>query len=88
MGNTFLLPEGTLAVVRGDDQAVMSSMKGISLNLVTLLHEILYQLQDGVIVELHAQEGGAIQVVHEQKINMDQLIIKRYELVFEASRLE
>lgn len=75
MGNTFILPEGVLLAANRDDRAAMSNMKGVSLNLATLSCEILYQLQDGVITELCTQEGPTIQVLHEKKINMDQLNI-------------
>lgn len=59
MDNPFVLTEGALAVASEGDQAMMSSMKGGGLNLAALPREILYQLQDGVIVELRAQEGRA-----------------------------
>lgn len=67
---------------------MISSMKYIGLNLAALLCKILYQLQGGVIVECCAQEGQAIQVLHEQKINMDQLNIQRDVLVAQANGLE
>lgn len=80
MGNAFILPEGALAAENEDDWAVMSNMKGVGL--------MPFMLQGGVITELRTWEGRAIQVLHEQKINMDQLSIQRDALVAHASGLE
>lgn len=44
MGKTFTFVEGTLVVASKDDWDAMSSMKGIGLNLATLLYAIHYQL--------------------------------------------
>jgi len=88
IANTFVLPKGMLVVASEDDWAAMSSMKSVGLNLVTLPREILYQLLDEVITELHTQEGRAIQVLHEQKNHMDQLSIQWDEWVAQAHGLE
>jgi len=88
MDNILILPEGMLVAVSGDERVLMSSMKGVGLNLDALSHETLYQLQDGIIAELRAWEDRLIQVLHEQRINMDQLKIQRNELVAQSSGLE
>lgn len=41
----------------------------------------MYQLQDGIIAELCVREGRAIQVMSEQKINIEQLSLQRDKLV-------
>lgn len=80
--NTFVLPEGTiLAAAEGD-------MRGWGLNLVALPKETLYQLQDGVTVELCAREGRALQVLSEQKLNLEQLSLQHDNLVAQTQGLE
>jgi len=37
MTNTFIFPEGTLAAANEVDQAIVARIKGLSLNLATLL---------------------------------------------------
>lgn len=81
MNNPFVLTEGMLVAASECDRAAISSMRGVSLNLAALPCEILYQLQDGVIAELRAWEGYAIQVLNEQKIDMDQLSLQLDDLV-------
>ena len=56
--NTLVLPVGAvLAEAEGD-------MRSWELNLTTLPHENLYQLQDGVTTELRAREGHAVQNIY------------------------
>lgn len=60
MDNPFVLLKGAQVAASEGDFAAMSSMKGVGLNLAALPREILYQMQDGVIVELRAREGHMI----------------------------
>lgn len=85
--NTFVLPEGALSITNEVGRAEMSTMKGLGLNLAALPRETLYQLQVGV-TELHAREGHALQVMSEQKINMEQLSLQCDELVAQTRGLE
>ena len=62
---TLVLPEGTILVEAEGD------MRGWGLNLTTLPRETLYQLQDGVTAELRTREGHALQVLSEQKLNLE-----------------
>ena len=62
-------------------------MKGLGLNLASLARETLYLLQDGMMAELHARESCAIQVLSEQKINMEQLTLQNDELVSQNQQL-
>ena len=71
MANTIVLPEGALTVENEDNKATVRKIKGLGLNLATLLGDTLCQLQDGITAELRAREGRAIQVMSEQKINIE-----------------
>ena len=73
MMNTIVLQEGTLVTSNKADRPLVSNLKGLEVNLVALLHETLYVLQDGITAELQARESHALQVLSEQKINMEQL---------------
>ena len=73
MANAIVLPKGALAAENEIDRAAVGRIKGIGLNLATLLRETLYLLQDGITIELHARDSRMIQVLSEQKINMEQL---------------
>ena len=63
-------------------------IKGLGLNLVALPRETLYLLQDGIMTELCARESRAIQVLSEQKINIEQLSLQHNELVSQNQQLE
>lgn len=63
--DTLVLPEGAvLAEAEGD-------MRSWGFNLAALLREALYQLQDGVSLELRAREGRTLQVLSEHKLNLE-----------------
>jgi len=63
--NTLVLLAGVvLEEVEGD-------MGGWGLNLAALLRETLYQLEDGVTAELCTRQGRALQVLIEQKGNLE-----------------
>lgn len=79
--NTIMLPEGVLVTSDEADKFSISMMKGLSVNLASLMCETLYLLQDGITVELRARESRALQVISEQKINMEQLSLQRDKLV-------
>lgn len=84
IANTLVLRKGTvLAVVKGD-QATKSQVKGWGLNLAALPREIICQLQDGVTAELHTKKGRALQVLSEQKVNLEQLSLQCNNLVVQT----
>lgn len=71
--NTIMLPNGTLITKNEADGPMVSSLKGVRLNMVALPRETLYLLQDGVTAELWARESHALQVMREKRINIEQL---------------
>jgi len=73
MSNTIVFPEGALVSSDVMDQMTISMMKGLGLNLSALPWEMLYQLQDGITTGLCTRKNHAIQVLSEQRINMEQL---------------
>lgn len=79
--NKIVLPEGALVTSNEADRFSISTMKGLSVNLVALPHETLYLLQDGIMAEMCARESRALQVLSEKKINMEQLSLQYNELV-------
>lgn len=60
---------------------MVSSLKEVGLNMATLPWEMLYLLQDGVTTELQARESCALQVMSEQRINIEQLGLHHNEAV-------
>ena len=60
---------------------MVSMMKSLGLNLTTLPQETLYQLQDGITIKMRTRESRMIQVLSEQKINIEHLSLQRDELV-------
>lgn len=81
MANTIVLHETVLTTKSEGDRAMVGRIKELGLNLVALLRDTFYQLQDSITTELHAWEGHAIQVLSEKKINIEQLCLQRDELV-------
>lgn len=73
MVNTIVFPKGALVSSNVMDRLSISMMKGLGLNLATLPQETLYLLHDGITVELWAKESCVIQVLSEQKINIENL---------------
>lgn len=63
--NTIVLLEGALVVVNEVDRPMVSTLKGIGINMVSLPREKLHVLQDGIILELRASESYALQVLSE-----------------------
>lgn len=88
MENTIVLPEGALVAVNVTDRFSVNMSQGLGLNLAALPRETLYLLQDGITTKLQARESHAIQVLSEQKINMEQLILQHDELVSQNQHLE
>lgn len=80
MANTIVLSEGALTTKSKEDRAAVGRMKGLGLNLATLPWDTLYQLEDGITTELCAREGRVIQVLSEQKINIEQLNMQHDKL--------
>lgn len=79
MTNTIVLPDGALITENDADRPMVSSLKGVGSNMVTLPQETLYLLQDGVMEELWARKSRTIQVMSEQCINIEQLSLQRNE---------
>lgn len=80
--NTLVLPKDTvLEEAEGD-------MRGWGLNLDSLPRETLYQLQDGITVELWAKEGCALQVLSEKNVNLEHLNIPCNSMVAQNQGLE
>lgn len=87
MANTIVLSKGALAAENEIDRAAVGRIKGLGLNLAALPRDTLYQLQDGITVELHTREGHVIQVMSEQNINIEQLNLQCDELVSQNQQL-
>jgi len=64
--NTIVPPEGTLVTKNEADRPMVNALKGVGINMATLLREMLYVLQDGVTVELWAKKNHALQVISEK----------------------
>lgn len=79
--NTIVLPDEALVIENEADRSTVSVLKGLGINMVVLRWGTLYVLQDGVIVELQAKEGHVLQVLCEQRINIEQLSLQRDEVV-------
>lgn len=59
----------------GANKPMISTLKGMGINMVALSLDMLYILQDGITIELWARKSRTLQVLSEQKINMEQLIL-------------
>ena len=68
-----MLLEGALVTTSEANRHTISALKGLDINMVALPWETLYILSDGITVELWARERRTLQVLSEQKINMEQL---------------
>jgi len=82
-----MFPEGALLTSNEADRFLVSTMKGLSINLVALPCETLYLLQDGITEELCMRESRMLQVLSEQKINMEQLSLQCDKLVLKRQQL-
>jgi len=71
-----VLPDGALTIETEADRPTVSALKGIRLNLVALLNELLYLLQDGVITELQTREQRTLQIIIEKKVNNTQMALQ------------
>ena len=71
--NTIVLPEGALLTTNEVDRPTVSELKGLGINMVALPRETLYVLQDGITADVRVRESRTLQVLSEQKINMEQL---------------
>lgn len=81
------VPKWALVTSNEADRPSISTLKGLGVNLATLLRETLYVLQDGITAELQARESHSLQVFSEQKINMEQLSLQHDELVSQNQQL-
>lgn len=68
-------------------QTAVGKIKGLSLNLPTLLQDTLYKLQDGIIADLRAREGHMIQVMSEKNTNIKYLSLQRFKLVSQNQQI-
>ena len=50
--NMIVIPDGVLITKKEAKRAIVSSLKGVGLNMAALPHETLYLFQDGVTAEL------------------------------------
>jgi len=73
MTNTIVLLEGALVTTNEADRPMVSALRGLGININALPRETLYVLQDGITIELQARESRAVQVLSEQKINIEHL---------------
>lgn len=71
--NIIVLSEGELVTKNEADRSTISAQKGIRINMVVLPRETLYIMQDGITIELWARESCVLQLLSEQKINMEKL---------------
>jgi len=71
--NTIVLLEGEMVTENEANRPTVSALKWVGINMATLPQETLRVLHDGVIVELRARQGCVLQVLSEQRINMEQL---------------
>ena len=60
MTNTIVLLDGALVTENEADRPMDSELKGIRLNVVALPQETLYDLQDGITIELWARESHTL----------------------------
>lgn len=65
--------EGALVITNEGEKPMVSTLKGLGINIAKISRETLYVLQDGTNVELRATESRALQVLSEKEINMEQL---------------
>lgn len=70
MVNTIMFLDGALRADNMEDIAAIGQIKGLSLNLVALLRDVLYQLQNRAMTEIRTREGCAVQMLSEQRINI------------------
>ena len=59
---------------------MVTTLQGIGINMATLPQEMLYVLHDGITAELRARESRTLQVLSEQRINMEQLSLQHDEV--------
>jgi len=71
MANSVALQEGAVTAETMEDRDVVGQIKGLVLNLVALLRDILYQLQVRATTKLHTREGHVVQMLSEQRINIE-----------------
>lgn len=81
MINTIVLPNGALVIENKVDSPMVNTLKGVGINMATLPWETLYVLQDRVTTKLSAREGHALEVLSEQRINMEQLSLQHDKVI-------
>ncbi len=72
-----VLPDGELTTKNETNKPTVSTLKGVGLNIAVILFEVLHLLQDGVIVEMRADEHPTLEVISEQRINNKQMALQR-----------
>ena len=74
--SVIVLLDGALTTENEADRPIVSTLKGVGLNLAVLLHKALHLLQDGVIAELKVHEHHTVQVINEHRINNEQMVLQ------------
>lgn len=74
---TIALRKGSLSVESPHDKIIITTLKKIVLNIVSLPNEFLHALQIGVGVELRAQEQSALSSINEYPVNNEQIFTKK-----------
>lgn len=72
MTNT-MLSDGELMIENETNRPMVTSLKGVRLNMVRFPQDKLYLLQYGVTIALQSRETCVIQVMSEKHINIKQL---------------
>jgi len=79
--NVVPLPNRALTTENEADRPIISSLKGVGVNMAMLPREMLYHLQDGVTIKLRAWKSHALQGMTKQRINIEQLGLQHNEEV-------
>lgn len=74
--NTIVLPKGTLVKKNKVNMPTVKTLKRIWMNMVALLQEMLYVMQDGITAKLGTREICVLHVLSDQKSNMEQLSLQ------------
>ena len=74
-------PDGSFTIASEANKPIVTTLKGVGINLAELPTEALHILEDEVIVELTAHEQHVLQVISEKKVNNNQLVVQRDSVV-------
>ena len=85
--NTIVLLDRALVTENEAERPTVSTLEGIGINMALLPQEMLYVLQDGITAELPARESCTLQVLSEQRINMEQSSLQHDEVVSQNRKM-